>query len=197
MSKPVKDLIAREYRRRYEGVDSACVVSVIGLDAISTNRVRGELGSQNIRLQVVKNSLARRAFADGPLEPLASILQGPCALVTGGESVIDVAKSLVRLQKTYPLIELKQGMLDGDPELLEVEQLARMKTRLELVGELALLIASPARSMAGGLAAPGGRIAGCLKAIGDRYDGHQDDTDQDDGHQDDSDQDDGHQQTDV
>src|SRR5687767_9337788 len=99
MSKPVKDLITQEYKNRYEGQDSACVISVIGLDAIATNKLRGDLKKKNIRFQVVKNSLARRAFADGGLAPLARALQGPCALVTGGESIIDVAKTLIESKK--------------------------------------------------------------------------------------------------
>lgn len=168
MSKPVKDWITQEYRDRYQSVDSACVVSVIGLDAISTNRLRGELRSKNIRLQVIKNSLARRALGESTLAPLAKALEGPCALVTGGESVIDLAKTLVELKKSYPALELKLGMLDGDPELVEIERLAKMKSRVDLLGELAMLIASPGRRLAGCLAGPGGRIAGCLKAIADK-----------------------------
>ena len=104
MSKPVKNLITEEYRKKYEGLDSACVVSVIGLDAISTSKLRSELRAKKIRLQVVQNSLARRAFASTVLAPLGDALSGPCALVTGGESIIDVAKTLLALKKTFPKI---------------------------------------------------------------------------------------------
>lgn len=71
MGKPTKDLITREYTGRYAELADACVVSVIGLDAISANKLRGELRSRRISLHVVKNSLARRALAGGPLAPLA------------------------------------------------------------------------------------------------------------------------------
>ena len=165
MSKPVKEMLTQEYRRRYAGVDGACLVSVIGLDAISTNRLRGELKARNIRLQVIKNSLARRAFAGTPLEALGPALEGACAMVTGGDSVIDVAKILVAAKKNYPKMELRVGLLDGDPELIEVERLASFKNRTELLGELAMLIASPGRRLAGCLRGPGGRIAGCLQAM--------------------------------
>ena len=165
MSKPVKDLMTREYQRRYGELESACIVSVIGLDAISTNRLRGELRAKNLRLQVVKNSLARRAFAAGPMAPVGEALDGPCALVTGGESAIDAAKVLVDLQKTYTQIELKLGMMAGYPELIEVEKLAKMKNRVELLAELAGQLLSPAARLAGCLASPGGRIAGCVKAM--------------------------------
>ncbi len=165
MSKPVKDLITKEYKDRYGALDSACVVSVIGLDGIAANKLRGELASKKIRLQVLKNSLAKRAFAQTGLAALGEALDGPCALVTGGESIIDVAKVLVDVKRAYPQVELKVGILAGDPELLTIEKLARMKSRQELLSEVVMLIASPGRRLAACLQSPGGRIAGCLKAL--------------------------------
>jgi large subunit ribosomal protein L10 len=168
MSKPVKDLITKEYKSTYAGVESACVVSVIGLDAKATNKLRGELRAKDIKLQVIKNSLARRAFVDAPLSPLAEALDGPCALVTGGTSVIDVAKFLAAAKKEYPELELKLGILEGDPDLVDVAQMAKMKGRDELLADVATLIASPGRRLAGAIAGPAGRIAGCVKAMIDK-----------------------------
>jgi large subunit ribosomal protein L10 len=165
MSKPVKDAMTREYQQDFGGISSACVVSVIGLDAKATNKLRRELLAKNIHLQVVKNSLARRAFVDGPLGPLGKALDGPCALVTGGTSIIDVAKTLDALKKNYPQLELKLGMLEGDPDLVEVEKLAKMKGRMELLADVAACLASPGRKLAAAIASPGGKIAGCLKAM--------------------------------
>lgn len=165
MSKPVKDLVTQEYQQRFGAAEGACVVSVIGLDAISTNKLRGELRSKRIELKVVKNSLARRAFADGPLAPLAPALTGPCALVTGGESVIDLAKTLVELKKTYPKIELRQGVLKGDSELISLDRLAQMKSKRELMGDIAMLLLTPGRKLAGAIASPAGKIAGCVKTL--------------------------------
>jgi len=165
MSKLIKDLMTQEYKQQYSELDNACIVSVIGLDAISTNQLRGELRSKNLSLKVVKNSLARRAFAGGPMAQVGEALDGPCALVTGGESAIDAAKALVELRQTYPKIELKLALMAGYPELLDVETLAKMKNRVELLGELAAQLLSPGARLAGCLASPGGRIAGCLKKI--------------------------------
>lgn len=168
MSKPVKDLVTNEYKELFGNADGACVVSVIGLDAISTNKLRGELRAKNLNLKVIKNSLARRAFGDGPLAALGTALTGPCALVTGGESVIDVAKALVDLKKTFPQIELKQGVFGGDTDLIDLERLASMKSRTELIGEVAMLVVSPGRNIAGCVAGPASLIAGCIKAIADK-----------------------------
>lgn len=165
MSKPVKDLITKELAAAYAGVDSACVVDLTGLDAIATHKVRGALRSKGIALHVVKNRLARRAFADGPLAPLGSVLQGPCALAIGGESIVDVAKELVRLTKEHGAIALKMAIIEGEPDLANVAEVATWKSKAETQGEVVMLALSPGARISGCLRAPGGLIAGCLKAI--------------------------------
>jgi len=144
-------------------------VSVIGLDAISTNKLRGELRSKKISLHVVKNSLARRAFAGSPW-PAGRLPRRPCALVVGGESIIDVAKALVELKKKFPALELKKGILEGDPDLLDVERLSQMKSRGDLLAEVAMLM--PVRPQARRLhRRTWWRLAGCFKAMADKEEG--------------------------
>lgn len=165
MSKPVKEMITRDVENRFAGVDSACVVNVSGVNAVAANRMRGALKKQNIHMHVVKNSLARRALGNGPLGPLVSGLKGPSALVWGDPAVTDIAKELVNWAKELKTLELKHGIFEADPDLLTVEELARMKGKRELIGEIAMLISSPGRRIAGALQSPAGKIAGCLKAI--------------------------------
>ena len=126
MSKPVKDLITETIRAQYAGIGDVCVVDLTGLDVGRTQRLRRDLRGKSMRMQVIKNSLARRAFAGGPLEPIAKVLNGPCALVVGGDSIIDVAKTLVHWAKELGDINVKEAMLDGDPNLITVAQLSEM-----------------------------------------------------------------------
>ncbi len=165
MSKPVKDLMTSEVRKRYEGIDSVCVIDISGLDAINTNLMRGELKKQNIRMQIVKNSIARRALAGSALEPLAKSLEGPCALVCGEPAITDIAKELAKWAKSHKTIKLKTGIMEGDPDLLDVAELSRMKGRTELVGEIGMLVSSPGSNLASQLGSSAGKIAGCLKAM--------------------------------
>lgn len=165
MSKAVKEMVAEEYRKRYDGVESMCVVGLAGLAVSEQEALRASLLQRSARMQVVKNSLARRAFRNGPLEPLGEVLSGPCALVTSDDSVIGAAKALVEACKEFKTLELKQAILEGDPELLTVEQISKFKTRVELIGEIAMLVSSPGRAIAGCLGSPQAKIAGCLKAI--------------------------------
>lgn len=146
------------------------MVNLTGLDVERTIKLRRELNSKAIQLHVIKNSLARRAFAGGPLEALGKALNGPCALAIGGDSIIEVAKTLVQCAKELGDIELKQAIVEGDTELLTVADVARMLGRRELLGEIAMLVSSPGRAVAGCIGSPAGKIAGCLKTLADRED---------------------------
>ena len=94
MSKPVKDMITRELASRYEDTSNAVWVEIVGVDGITTNEFRRDLRSREMRLEVVKSALLHRACANGPLAPLAKALCGPAALLTGGQTAIDIAKVL-------------------------------------------------------------------------------------------------------
>ena len=168
MSKPVKAMITAELRERYAGIDSACVVDLTGLNVQAQEELRMRLRGKSARLQVVKNSLARRAFQDTPLEPLGNVLEGPCGLVTGSESMIETAKVLVTAVKELKELKLKQALIEGDAHLFTVEEVSQLKGRGELVGEVAMLITSPGRAVAGCLRAPQARVAGCLQAMVDK-----------------------------
>lgn len=167
MSKPLKNMLAGYLKDRYDGVDSACVIDLTGLDVKSTEELRQTIRDKNGRVEVVKNRVAKHAFAEMPLAPLGSALSGPCALVTTDVSIIDVAKALVDFAKKQKKLTLKEAILEGDAGLLSVTDLSKMKSRDEIVGEIAALIGGPGRRLAGAIASPGGKIAGCLKAIAD------------------------------
>ena len=168
MSKAVKAMIAGELRERLGEFDGACVVGLSGMKVDEQQRLRRMLREKSARLCVIKNSLTRRALADCPLEPLAATLEGPCALVTSTESLIDAAKTLVEAASEFTQLTLKRAMIEGEAQLLTVEEVAKLKSRVELLGEVAMLVTSPARTVAGCLSSPQSKIAGCLKALIDK-----------------------------
>ena len=167
MSREVKNLVEQELAKRYRDFESVMVVSVHGLSGTAVNEVRGELRKKDIEVHVVKNRAMRRVLGDTVLAPLGAALDGPCAFVTGGPGPVDAAKELLRLTKDYPALELKFGLVDGDPELLDIEQISKRKSLTELHGEIVMLAVSPARTIAGCLNV-GGKVAGCIKAIVDK-----------------------------
>lgn len=169
MSKAVKAMVAEEIRGRYAGVGSACVVDLAGLTVQEQQQLRRRLREKTGRLEVIKNSLARQAFAGGPLELLGDALEGPCAVVTARESLIDIAKVLVEAAKEFGKLDLRHAVLEGgDFGLLSVVEVSKMKSRDELLAEIAMLVGSPGRALAACLCSPQSKIAGCLKAIVDK-----------------------------
>lgn len=167
MSKPVKDILTRDYLRRLEGVDDALLLSIRGVSANQNNQLRLGLAEKQIRVTVIRNNLARRALAGGPMSGLSPLLEGPSALAYGAESVVDVARELVAWAKKIKQLELKGAILDG--QLFEgakgVEALSKYPTRDEAVAQAVTLILSPGRNLMAQVKGPGARISGIIKAI--------------------------------
>ncbi|MBL8762647.1 MAG: 50S ribosomal protein L10 [Phycisphaerae bacterium] len=167
MSKQVKNLIVKDYRARFDGLSDAMLISIRGMKAIDTTKVRRTLNGKKIRITVVRNSLARKSFAGTGLEPLAKMLTGASALAYGGESVVEVAREIVALVKDFPGIELKGAILDGT--LFEgdkgVKELSKFPTKDEAIGQVITLVVSPGRALAGQILGPGRTLGGLVKAI--------------------------------
>lgn len=167
MSKAVKELMMRDYRTLLEGVDDALVVSIRGVSANDNNRLRNDLASKQIKITVVRNSLAKKVFADTPLAGLGAILEGPSAIAYGAESVVDVARELVKWAKDVKKLELKGAILDG--QVFEgnagVVELSKLPTRDEAIAQAVTLVLSPGRNLMAQVAGPGAQLVGIIKAI--------------------------------
>lgn len=167
MSKPIKEMMIRDYQDRLGDTENAVVISIRGIEANENNRLRVGLFEQGMRVMVVRNSLGKKAISDGAMADLGQILEGPSALTWGGESVIDVARELVRWAKEIENLELKGAILDG--ELFEGEEgviaLSKFPTRDEAIAQNITLILSPGRNLLGAVKGPGGRLMGIVKAI--------------------------------
>jgi large subunit ribosomal protein L10 len=164
MGRALKDLVERELKKEYAELNSVMVVGVHGLKGVEVNTLRGELRKKGIEVHVVKNRAAKRVLAGTVLAPIGAVLTGPCAFVSGGASPVDTAKELLKLAKEYPAFKLRSGMVEGEAEVLSIEEISKRRSRAELQGDIVMLAVSPARRIAGCLNM-GGKIAGCLKAM--------------------------------
>ena len=68
MSKFVKEMMVREYRDRFSDISQALIVDIRGIEANENNALRLELHAKNIRVSVLRNTLARDAFTGTDLE---------------------------------------------------------------------------------------------------------------------------------
>jgi len=167
MSKPVKEIMIREYASKLEGVDNALLVSIRGIEANDNNRLRLGLAEKEISVTVIRNNLAKHAMKDSGLSTLEPLMKGPTALAYGAESVVDVARELVKWAKDIELLELKGAVLDGT--LFEgdagVKALSKYPTREEAIAQNVGLVMSPGRNLVGSVMGPGAAIASILKTI--------------------------------
>jgi large subunit ribosomal protein L10 len=167
MSKPVKQAIMRQYNERLGGASDAMIISIRGLNARDTTSVRLGLAKKQIKVQVIRNSLARKAFEDSGLKALAEFLTGPSAIAYGGQSVVEVAREVVALIEKFPKLELKGALLDG--QLFSgkkgVEELSKFPTKDEAIGRIVTLVVSPGKKLLAQVKGPGANIAGIIKAI--------------------------------
>lgn len=167
MSKVVKDLIINEYRSRFDGISDALLIDIRALKADQNTELRKGLRAKGIKVTVVRNALATKAFEGTPLSPLDPLLTGASAVVYGGETVIDVAREVVDFAKKLKKLELKGAILDGEvfSGKAGVEALSKYPTRTEALGQAVQLVLSPGSALVGAVTGPGSAIASILKTI--------------------------------
>jgi large subunit ribosomal protein L10 len=167
MSYFVKGLVQNEYKSRFAGMSEFVVIDTTGVGGVDNNVMRGDLKAKGIRLTVVKNSLMRSALKDLEITAAADLfMAGPCTVVYGGDSVVDVAKAIVDWSKKLKAISLKGAYVDGVAMDSEgAMALSKMPSRVELQGQIVQLAKSPGANLAGAIAGPGGCIAGCIKSL--------------------------------
>lgn len=167
MSYFIKGLVQNEYKSKFAEVGEFVVIDTTGIGGVDNNVMRGDLKVRGIRLTIVKNSLMRSAMKDTDKSTAVDLFAaGPCAVVYGGDSVVDVAKAVVDWSKKLKTIALKGAYVDGMVvDSKGVEDLSKMPSRIELQGQVVQLAQSPGARLAGAIVGPGSLIAGCIKSL--------------------------------
>jgi ribosomal protein L10 len=76
MSKPVKELIMRDYRDRLGDIEDVTVITLRGIDANRNNEIRTGPAKKDIRVTIVRNKLFLSAFEGSKLTNLEPVLRG-------------------------------------------------------------------------------------------------------------------------
>lgn len=162
----IKSLLIKELADRWQGLQAFVVVCPVGLDAITTNQLRSALHAKNIKMTVVKNSIARLALAELDLSSAGELLDAPSAVCYGGESVVDVARELVDWSRKVNTLKLRGAFVEGQVfSVQQLQKLATMPNRAELLAQISTLITAPGHSLALALSVSAGRIAGAIESL--------------------------------
>lgn len=169
MSKPVKKLIRDELIKRFDGVTQLAIVGFTGVDANTTNTIRARLAGKDIRVSVVKNALAKQAFRELGIDIVGQLLDGPCAVAYGADSVVTVVRELLDISKETPNLVVKAAFMEGDLFTQDkIEALSKYPTRQEAIGQALSCVLSAGANLAACIIGPAGQIAGILKSIEDK-----------------------------
>ncbi len=168
MSKVRPDKVATvdEVSARVATTSTAVVTEYRGLTVAQISALRRKLRTLGADYKVFKNTLVRRAITGTSVEPIAEFLEGPTAIAFVDGDVSAVAKALRDFAKETPTLVVKGGVLDGKSlSLKDLSALADLPSRDVLLAQMAGLLASPLRTMAGLLKAVPQNFAYGLSAL--------------------------------
>ncbi|MBI1368192.1 MAG: 50S ribosomal protein L10 [Planctomycetes bacterium] len=166
MSKPVKSMIIDLYQRQFADLDGAVLIDIRGITANDTRQLRSSFAKNDVKITVVKNSLARKALTGTSLEAINELIEGPTAVVSGGESVVNVARDLIDFVKKMPNLQIKGAVMEGTVfGAKDVDRLSKFPTRVEAQAQVIQVILSPAGNIISAATSAGNNIASILKTI--------------------------------
>jgi large subunit ribosomal protein L10 len=141
------------------------------LNAETTSKLRRACFEKDIKLVVVKNSLLKKALEKfkGKYEGLYNALKESTSIMITDKNNVP-AKLIKEFRKTNKKPILKAAFVEesiyiGDDQL---DALSGIKSKEELIGDLILLLQSPARNVISGLQSGGNKLAGIVKTLSEK-----------------------------
>ncbi|MEJ2077468.1 MAG: 50S ribosomal protein L10 [Acidobacteriota bacterium] len=142
------------------------VLDFKGISVPDITELREKVRQADGRYTVVKNTLALRAAEGTVAAGLQDCFRGPTAVaVTGGDTVA-LAKVLKDFVKNNQGMSFKAGVLEGRViTQAQVENLADLPSREELLSKLLFLLNAPLSRLASALSSPVRNLAVVLSEV--------------------------------
>ncbi len=155
MPRPDKVEAVKEITADLKATDVYYFVDYRGLTFAEATELRARLSKVDASLKVVKNTLAKIAAADASVEGLDELLQGPTAIAYCHGDPVRVAKTIQDFIKekkkaTVRGAKLQRSLLTAP----DVEKLATLPSREQLLAQLVGAIAAPLQGLANALNGP-------------------------------------------
>ena len=153
VAKTALSVVAAEYR---------------GLTVSQMTDLRAKARAQGVYMRVVKNTLARKAFAGTAFEPVGPKLKGPLELAfskddPGAAARVVKAFALVFVLLVAPLVSLGGDDLSGK----DLEKVASLPTRAQALSQLLGVLKAPIQKLVGTIAAPNQKLVRTIAAVRD------------------------------
>ena len=171
MDKAAKQDTITRLTEKFNQAPNFYLADTSNLTVEDVNRLRRLCHKQGIEMRVAKNTLIRKALeATGKeYDGIIEALHGPTSIMFS-ESGSVPAKVIKEFRKSNEKPKLKAAYIDsaiyiGDQS---VEELARLKSKQELIGAIIGLLQSPAKNIISALQSGGSKLAGVLKTLEER-----------------------------
>ena len=144
-----------------DGISAMWVVDYRGLTVKEVQTLRASIREAQGSMKVYKNTLMHIALKELGLPTLDSMLEGPSAFVFAGSDVAAAAKVVKNFAKG--------GLMEGaEVSAAEVEAIASLPSREELLAQIAGAISGVARGLAVALNGVPRGLAQVTKAVADQ-----------------------------
>jgi len=123
-----------------------------GITVADDTRLRRAVQAAGGKYKVVKNTLAQRAGEGTPAADLLKNLSGTNSISYTQTDPVALAKALTKIAKDVPAFRFKSGVVEGRViSISEIEQLANLPSKEELISKLMFLLNAPAQRIASAL----------------------------------------------
>ena len=172
MTKDQKTQAIQELKEKFDKSPFFYITDSSSLTVAQVNQFRRICYDKGVEMMVVKNTLAKKALeslGDRGYESLYQSLEGPTSILFT-ETASLPAKIITDFRKTNEKPIIKAANIDtavftGDAQL---KALVSLKSKEDLVGDIIMLLQSPAKNVISALKSGGNTIAGLVKALEER-----------------------------
>jgi large subunit ribosomal protein L10 len=174
MSKLVKQMEYTALEKTFSGVRDLVLLSPARIDSGTEYNFRKQLREKKVRVQMVKNSLARRVFEAQGVKLDDKVWAGTTLVAWGADSIKDLSRAvdglIKEIEKKDPKqkdkLKVKTAVADGQPVPMAAALV--MPTRLEAIGEVIAAMLGAVSEIAGGLTGPAAQVASQIATLADR-----------------------------
>lgn len=172
MTREEKNNAIEELVTILEGTNILYIADIAGLDAETTSNLRRAAFKNDIKLSVVKNTLLKKAMerSEKPFDGLFETLKGNSSIMIAetGNAPAKLIKEF-RKKSEKPILKgayIEEAIYVGDDQL---DALSNIKSKEELIGDVIMLLQSPAKNVISALqGSAGNKVAGLVKALEER-----------------------------
>ena len=159
MKKEAKQPIVQTLERLFDSNSTYYLVDFKRMKVAQSVELRKILRKGGYAYKVIKNRLALRALGEKCPESLRPLFQKPTAIAFADKNPIGLAKILKDFSNQGKILAVKGGQVEGQlMPAARFDEVSKLPSRKELLGQLAGMMAHPLRRFLGTLQAPLGNV---------------------------------------